>query len=85
MANWEIIYRKLKEKIKKILDEREVFLADLKFEEIFGIVLKEILLEEKIIKQKEVGRDTYRNIPGKQVLFTDKSKRKISVREASIK
>jgi hypothetical protein len=80
MITWEEVYNKLKEKIINIIGDKERLESDINFDKLLIETIKELMMKENVFKVKEVGRDTYRNIPGKQVIYNKDSKL-ISIKE----
>lgn len=77
MVSWNDFYARVKEKVEKIIKEREVFDGSLIFNNIVGEVMKEHMLEEGSFKIKEVERDDYKDVTPYRVLYRDDSKFKI--------
>jgi len=77
MVSWNEFYKRLKENVEKKIMEKEIFESQLNFSKIMGTTLKQCLEEEGVFKRKEMKRDEYKDVPDKQLLYRDDSKRKI--------
>ena len=75
---WENVYSKVKNKVIRLIEKGEVREGELDLNALLLDSLKEELMAEGVIFRKEVGRDTFRNIPGKNVLYNNTSKLKIT-------
>lgn len=75
------IFANMQNRINAILDKQEVLESDINFSAILGEAIKDYFIVNNLLKRKEVGRDTFRDIPGKMVLYKDNSQRKIKAGE----
>ena len=75
---WENIYNRVKAQVIKLIGKGEVRDGELDLNALLLDAFKAELIAEGVIFRKEVGRDTFRNIPGRNVLFNNTSKTKIT-------